>query len=79
MESVVDAALGDQFLMRAEFLDRTVVQNQYAVAFLDGLQSVGDDDRRATLGELMERVLNDEFRAGIDAGRCLVEHEDFRV
>ena len=66
MQRVVDAAQGEQFFVGAEFLDDAVVQHEHPVALLNGLQPMGDDDRRAPLGELAQRVLNDQLRARVD-------------
>ncbi|WP_293336421.1 hypothetical protein [Parvibaculum sp.] len=44
-------------------------ENDDAVRFPDCLQAVRDDDGGSPLGRPGERILNDEFRFRVDAGR----------
>ena len=75
----VDAALGQQLLMRALLAHDALVQHQDLVHVLDRRQAVGDGDRRPARHQHAERITNEQLGLGIDAGRRFVEDEDARV
>ena len=44
VETPVEAALGEELLVRALFAQLAVVEDEYLVGALDGGEAVGDDD-----------------------------------
>ena len=79
VQLVVCAALGHQFVMRASFHDALIANVQDAVAVLDGGQTVRNDERRASLQQRLNAVLQQLLRLGVDGGGCLVQYQDARV
>ena len=79
MEGVIEAFLFQQFLVGPDLLDLAVLQHQNTVGFLNGLQTVGNQNRGATFRELAQRVRNQQFCFRVYAGGGLVENQYLRV
>ena len=79
VEAVVDAALGEEFLMRALFAQAAFVEDEDAVGVLDGAEAVRDDERGAAAEQAVERFADLEFGFGVDAGSGFVEDEEARI
>ncbi len=79
VELVVDAALGQEFLMRAHFADLSLVHNDDFVSALHCREAVGDDQRGAAFDHAIEGVADFEFRLRVHAGGGFVEDQDFGI
>src|ERR1039458_1555199 len=79
VELPIDAAGGQQLLVRAGFAQLAFVQYGDAAGALDGRQAVRDDDRSAPLHHAVERVADLEFGLRVDARRGLVENQIARL
>ena len=72
VELRISAATPQQFFVRALLFNFAVRNDKNAVRLADGGETVGDDERRAVLRQLVERMLN--FRLGQAVqrrGRCV--------
>ena len=69
----------DQFVVAADFGQRTVAHYGDPVRSFGSPQPVGDDDHGAALGQCGESRLGLALGPGVDAGRGLVHDEDGRV
>ena len=56
-----------------------VLQNDYSVRAAYRCKTVGDDEGRSSFQQARERALNLELGVTIDAGGCLVEHQNLRI
>src|SRR5688572_6330317 len=56
VELVIQAALGQQFLMRSHLTHTSLVHHENLVALLNRREPVGDDDRSASLHETVDRL-----------------------
>lgn len=65
--------------MRAPLGDAPILEDEDDVGVLYGRQAVGDGDRRAVLGRLVERLLDDALGLAVERRRRLVEQKDLRV
>ncbi len=65
--------------MRAGLDDSPRVDHDDAIGLLHGAEPMGDDERRATSREPLERGANVVGGLGIERARRLVEDEDGRV
>lgn len=65
--------------MRALLGDTTILEHEDDVCVLNRRESVGDGDRRAVLGRLVERALYHALGLAVEGGRRLVEQEDLGV
>lgn len=54
-------------------------KNSHLIGVLNGRQSVGDSDGRASLGGLIKRSLHNLLGVGIQSGSSFVEEKDFGV
>ena len=79
VKAVVDAALGQEFLVGALFAEAAFVEDEDAVGVLDGAEAMGDDERGAAAEEAVERFADQEFGFGVDAGGGFVEDEEARI
>ena len=79
MQGVVDTFFGDEFFMRADFCDHSVVENEYSIGFLNSLQAMCDQYRSSTGRQLTQRILYQQLRFRIDTCCGFVEDEDFWV
>ena len=62
--------------MGALFLDDTMGQEDDVVRVLDGREPVGNDQHSADVLHLLQRVLNEQLRLGIDVGGSFVQDHD---
>src|SRR5258707_8372902 len=65
VEAVVDAALGEEFLVRALFAEAALVENENAVGMLNGAEAMRDDQRGATAEQAVESI------ADLQLGLCV--------
>ena len=79
VEAVVDAALGEEFLMGALFAEAAFVEDEDAVGVLNGAEAMRDDERGAAAEKAVERLADQEFGFGVHAGRGFVEDEEARI
>src|SRR5579863_7821098 len=79
VEAVVDAALGEQFLVGALFAEAAFVEDEDAVGVLNRAQTVCDDERGAAVKQAVECFANLEFSFCVDAGCCFVEDQETRI
>ena len=79
VEAVVDAALGEKFLMRALFAQAALVEDENAVGVLNGAQAMGDDERGAAGEQAVERFANQQLGFGVHAGGGFVENQEARI
>src|SRR5579863_1440239 len=79
VEAVVDAALGEQFLMGALFAEAAFVEDEDAVGVLNGAETMRDDERCAADEQTVERFADQEFGLRVNAGSCFVENEEARI
>lgn len=75
-ERAVAGALVKQFLVPAGGLHAPVREYDDLVDIADGVEPVGDDDRRTAHDEMGERFLDTGLGLRIDGGDRLVEDED---
>src|SRR5260370_13808307 len=79
IQAIVNAALRQQFLVRALFAEASLVEHQDAVGVLDGAQAMGNDQRRASEEQAVERVAGQHFGLGVHARSGFVENEEARM
>ncbi len=79
VELPVDAALGQQLLVRADLAHLALMHHDDLVGALHGTEAVGDDDRGAAFHHAAERIADAELGLGIDAGGGFVEDEDLGI
>ena len=77
--SVEAARTPDQFLVRTDFDDASVLHPDDAVAAAHRRQPVGDDDHGAVLHDAAHVALDDALALVIERRRCFVEDEDARI
>ena len=63
----------------AHFFNDSFVNNRDDVCGFDGAESMGDDEHRATGDDLVQRLLDDPLRLGVESGSGFIEDEDARV
>src|SRR5207237_9973706 len=78
-ERRVAAARQDQILVPPGLDDAAVIENDYLVGVADRREAVRDRDRRAALGQPVERLLHQPLGLGVERARRFVEDEDRRV
>src|SRR5678815_1402045 len=79
IETVVNAAAGEQFLMCAGLAEFALVQNQDAIHVLDGREPMRDSDRGSASHDHLEGAPNQELRFRTDARRRLVKDQHARI
>ena len=79
VELPVDAAMGQQLLVRADLADLALVHHDDLVGALNGAEAVGDHDRGAAFDHAGQRVAHAEFGFGVDARGGFVEDEDLGI
>ena len=63
----------EQLLMVALFHDFTMGQQDDVVCMLNGGQTVSNDEHGANVLHLLQRVLDENFRFGVDVGGGFVQ------
>src|SRR4029079_17943508 len=76
VQVVVEAALGEERLVRALFHDPAVVHDQDRIGVADGRQPMGDDEARPAQHQLVHGALDEDLGPRVDGARGLVEDED---
>src|SRR5690606_9888630 len=79
VEAAVEAALAEEFLVRAALDDAALVHHEDLVGGLDGGEAVRDDEGGAPAAEVLEAVADEGLALGVEAGGGLVEDEDAGV
>src|SRR5712672_1482849 len=79
VEAVVDAALGEEFLVRALFAEAALVKDEDAVSVLNGAETMRDDQRGAAAEQAAESIMDLEFGLGVHAGSSFVKDEEARI
>ena len=75
----VQAAGGHQLVVLAALRDAAVIEHHDLVGQRDGGRPVGDDERGAVVGDLLQGAADLELRLHVDAGGGVVQDEDARV
>ena len=75
----VCAALCKELRVRALLYDVAVVEDEDEVGVLDGGQAVRYHEGGAPFGQIVHRLLDQHFGAGVHAARSLVEDQERRV
>src|SRR5712671_3658577 len=79
VEAVVDAALGEEFLVRALLAEATLVEDENAVGMLNGAEAMRDDQRGATAEQAVESIADLQLGLGVHAGSSFVKDEEARI
>jgi hypothetical protein len=79
VEAVVDAALGEEFLVRALFAEAAFVEDEDTVGVLNGAEAMRDDERGSAAEQAVEGVADLQLSLGIDAGGGFVQDEEARI
>src|SRR5712692_3931150 len=79
VETVVNAAMAEQFLVRALLAQAAFVEDQNTLGVLDGAQAVRDDDGRAAGEQAVQRGADLQLSFGVHAGGGFVEDQEARV
>ena len=79
VQPVINAALRQQFLVRALFAQAAFVEHQDAVGVLNGAEAVRDDQRGAAGEQAVQRFANQQFRFCVHAGRGFVQNQEARI
>ena len=79
MQGIVNSALFDQFLVRAQFPDPAIMKNQNPVSLLDGLQPMSNQDRCPSGRNGAECILDYQFGLGVDAGCGFIRDQNFKI
>ncbi len=75
VEAVVDAALGEEFLVRTLFAEAALVEDKNAVGMLNGAETMRDDQRGAAAEQAIEGIADLQLGLGVDAGSSFVKDE----
>ena len=75
----IEAAAGEQFSVIALLAHPGVVEHDDLVGVHHGVEPVGDNQQRATLGKVRQRVLDRDFAFGVGCRRGFVQHQHGRV
>ena len=78
-QAVINAFLCQQFLVAALFLNAGFAQHQNAVSVFDGGQAVGNRQRGATLGQLIQALPNQNLTLVVQRACGFVQQQDGRV
>src|SRR6266576_3444582 len=68
-----------QLIVAPVFDDTAAIDDQHFVGVLDRGQSVRDDERRPAFEQMLQRLLDECFRFGVERRGGLVQDEDGRV
>jgi hypothetical protein len=79
VEMSIQAALGQQLLVRAALDNSPAIQHQDQVGRQDGAEAMGDDDASTFCHYSLERILNQTLRFTIEMARRFIEHQNARV
>src|SRR5208283_564862 len=79
IQVAVVAVQGEQFVVRAEFHDASLVQHRNAVGLAHGGDAVRNKDGSAALHHLSQMIQDFVFGVGVDAGERVIQNKDARV
>src|SRR5438034_2836695 len=79
VQTVVDAALSEKFLMSALLAQAALVENQDSVRILNRAEAMGDHQGGTARQQLVERLANQQLSFRIHAGCGLIENQKTRV
>ena len=79
VDAPVESARAQKLRVRASLRDSTPVHHENEIGVADRRQAVSDDEGRASLYHLRERLLQFVLRLHVDAGGGVVEYQDGRV
>ncbi len=79
MQPLVNAAVADQFLMRAGLGNPAAIEYHNFVGAPDSGEPVRDHDHRAVAHQGLERPLHQHFRFGVQMRSSFVQDQDRRV
>src|SRR5580693_4364114 len=79
VEAVIDAALGQEFLMRALFAQTALVEDENAISVLNGAEAVRDYHGGAAFQQPIERFANHQFGLGVNARGGLIEYQELGI
>jgi len=65
--------------MGSRFPDPAIGQNEDSVGAPNGGQTVGDDNRRTPFHQVLQCLLNQRFRFGIQRRGCFIQNQDRRI
>ena len=69
----------EQFIVRSFFLYPSVVQDDYPVGILNGLESVGNSDDGTSFDKRVDGFLHLYFVFGVERSGRFVQQDDWRV
>src|SRR5690606_19614907 len=78
-EAGVEAAAGNELVVRAVLHDPPLVEDQDTVRVADGGEAVGDDERGAAFEEPGQRLLHERLALGVERRGGLVEEQQRRI
>ena len=76
VQPLVDAAVADQLLVRADLADVPLLEDDDLVGAADGGKAVGDHDHGAVLHEIGKRPLYQHFGFGVQMRRGFVQDQN---
>ena len=79
MQTLIDAAAGDQIRMRSGFRDSTLVHHNNLVGPPDSGNSVRDDDDRASSHQVGECALNQHLRFRVQVRSGFIQNQNRRI
>src|SRR5882762_9152722 len=79
VEAVVNAALGEEFLVRALFAEAALVEDENTVGMLNRAETMRDDQRGAAAEQAVEGIADLQLGLGIHARSSFVKDEEARI
>src|SRR5215208_2897321 len=79
VQPAIDSASNDKFLMRALFADTVLSHHHDPVSVFNRCEAVGNHERRASFGQLGERLLDELFGLGIECRCSFIQNENRRI
>src|SRR5262249_44411171 len=71
--------MANQCLVRPVFDNMSMVHDNDAINAMNRGESMGNDDRRPSFRQIVQRLTNLDFGLRVDVGRGLIEHYDRRI
>jgi hypothetical protein len=68
-----------EFCVTSLCYDATLIHEIDRICTHDCREAVSDDDRGATIHEMIERILYESLCLGVESTRRLIEYEDLRI
>src|SRR6267142_2212856 len=79
VEAVVDAALGEEFLVRALLAEAALVEDENTVGMLNGAEPMRDDQRGAAAEQAIEGIADLQLGLCVHARSSFVKDEEARI